>query len=149
MIEHLLSFVTVGSVCIAALATYITVRNNNRQLGAQIFLAYSNRVREIRQAAVLNTPDIEVTLSATFLIFELYELRRRGYVSSAIWSIWDRDIGDLLRTDNFQAQWETLRDRLRNHVRSHGHFCVKGSGSTFHRSTPRSCFRCPGLSPIS
>ena len=116
MLEHLLSFVTVGSVCIAALATYITVRNNNRQLGAQIFLAYSNRVREIRQSAVLNTHDLEVTLSATFLIFELYELRRRGYVSKAIWTIWDRDIGDLLRTDNFKAQWETLRVRLRNHV---------------------------------
>jgi len=116
MIEHLLSFVTVGSVCIAALATYITVRNNNRQLGAQIFLAYSNRVREIRQSAVLNTHDLEVTLSATFLIFELYELRRRGYVSKAIWTIWDRDIGDLLRSDNFKAQWETLRERLRNHV---------------------------------
>jgi hypothetical protein len=116
MLDHLLSFVTVVSVCIAALATYITVRNNNRQLGAQIFLAYSNRVREIRQAAVLNTRDLEVTLSATFLIFELYELRRRGYVSKAIWTIWDRDIGDLLRTDNFKAQWETLRVRLRNHV---------------------------------
>jgi hypothetical protein len=116
MLEHLLSFVTVGSVCIAALATYITVRNNNRQLGAQIFLAYSNRVREIRQSAVLNTHDLEVTLSATFLIFELYELRRRGYVSKAIWTIWDRDIGDLLRTDNFKAQWETLSIRLRNHV---------------------------------
>ena len=116
MLDHLLSFVTVVSVCIAALATYITVRNNNRQLGAQIFLAYSNRVREIRQAAVLNTRDLEVTLSATFLIFELYELRRRGYVSKAIWTIWDRDIGDLLRTDNFKAQWEMLRVRLRNHV---------------------------------
>jgi hypothetical protein len=116
MLDHLLSFVTVVSVCIAALATYITVRNNNRQLGAQIFLAYSNRVREIRQAAVLNTRDLEVTLSATFLIFELYELRRRGYVSKAILTIWDRDIGDLLRTDNFKAQWETLRVRLRNHV---------------------------------
>jgi hypothetical protein len=116
MIEHLLSFVTVGSVCIAGIATYITVRNNNRQLGAQIFLAYSERVREIRQSAVLNTGDLEATLRATFLVFELYELRRRGYVSSAIWSIWDRDIGDLLRTQNFQAQWTTLKDRLRNHA---------------------------------
>ena len=57
-----------------------------------------------------------MTLTATFLIFELYELKRRGYVSSAIWSIWDRDIVDLLHTDHFQAQWETLRFRLRNHV---------------------------------
>jgi len=116
MLQSLLSFVTLGSVCVAAIATYITVRHNSRQLGAEIFLAYSGRVREIRQAAALESHDIEVTLSATFLIFELYELRRRGYVSSAIWSIWDRDITDLLRTDQFRAQWDTLKLRLRNHV---------------------------------
>src|ERR1700722_939498 len=116
MLQSLLSFVTLGSVCVAAIATYITVRHNSRQLGAELFLAYSGRVREIRQAAALESHDIEVTLSATFLIFELYELRRRGYVSSAIWSIWDRDITDLLRTDQFRAQWDTLKLRLRNHV---------------------------------
>jgi hypothetical protein len=116
MLQHLLSIVTLISVGIAGIATYITVRHNSRQLGAQIFLAYSGRVREIRQAAALKSHDIELTLSATFLIFELYELRRRGYVSSAIWSIWDRDIIDLLRTDHFRAQWSTLELRLRNHV---------------------------------
>jgi hypothetical protein len=116
MFEHLLSFVTLVSVCIAAIATYITVRHNSQQLGAQIFLAYSGRVRELRQANALETRDIELTLSATFLIFELYELRRRGYVSSAIWSIWDRDIVDLLRTEEFREQWGTVKIRLRNHV---------------------------------
>jgi hypothetical protein len=116
MFQHVLSLVTLVSVCIAAIATYITVRHNSQQLGAQIFLAYSGRVRELRQASALESRDIEVTLSATFLIFELYELKRRGYVSNAIWSIWDRDIVDLLRTDEFRAQWDTLRIRLRNHV---------------------------------
>jgi hypothetical protein len=116
MLEHILRFVTVASVGIAVIATYISVRHNTRQLGAQIFLAYSDRVRAIRESAALTTDDFELTLNATFLIFELYELRRRGYVSRAIWSIWDRDIGDLLRTDNFQKQWKTLSARLRNHV---------------------------------
>jgi hypothetical protein len=116
MFEHLLSFITVISVCIAALATYITVRNNARQLSAQIFLAYSNRVREIRQSAAMTSIDQELTLNATFLIFELFELRRRGYVSGAIWSIWDRDVSDLFRTDDFKRHWETLRVRLRNHA---------------------------------
>jgi hypothetical protein len=116
MFQQLLSFVTLGSVCIAAIATYITVRHNSQQLSAQIFLAYSGRVREIRQAAVQGSPDIEVTLSATFLIFELYELKRRGYVSGTIWSIWDRDVVDLMRTDEFRAQWDTVKIRLRNHA---------------------------------
>jgi hypothetical protein len=116
MFQHVLSLVTLVSVCIAAIATYITVRHNSQQLGAQIFLAYSGRVRELRQANALESRDIDVTLSATFLIFELYELKRRGYVSSAIWSIWDRDIVDLLRTDEFRAQWDTLKISLRNHA---------------------------------
>src|ERR1700733_10594301 len=116
MFQHLLNLFTLGSACVAAIATYITVRHNSRQLGAQIFLAYSGRVRELREAAALQSHDIEVTLRATFLIFELYQLRRRGYVSTAIWSIWDRDISDLLRTDHFRSQWGTLEVRLRNHV---------------------------------
>ena len=116
MLQHLLSFVTLVSVCIAGIATYITVRHNGRQLGAQIFLAYSDRVRELRKAAALDVRDIDVIINATFLIFELYELRRRGYVSSSIWSIWDRDIADLLRTDYFRAQWGMLRPRLHNHA---------------------------------
>jgi len=116
MLEHLLSFVTVISVGIAATATYMNVRNNSRQLSAQIFLAYSNRVREIRQSAALTSIDLDLILNATFLIFELYELRRRGYVTSAVWSIWDRDISDLLRTDNFRTQWSVVSVRLRNHA---------------------------------
>jgi hypothetical protein len=116
MFQHLVSLVTFVSVCIAGTATYITVRHNSQQLGAQIFLAYSGHLREIRQAAALKSPDAEMTLSATFLIFELFELKRRGYVSTAIWSIWDRDIVDLLHTDQFRDQWEALRLRLRNHV---------------------------------
>jgi len=89
MLQHLLSLVTLGSVCIAAIATYITVRHNSQQLGAQIFLAYSGRVRELRQANAQEARDIEVTLSAIFLIFELYE---------------------------FRAQWDTVKIRLRNHA---------------------------------
>jgi hypothetical protein len=116
MLEHLLSFVTVISVGVAATATYISVRNSARQLSAQIFLAYSNRVREIRQSAALTSIDLEQTLNATFLIFELYELRRRGYVSSAIWSIWDRDVSDLMRTENFRTQWKIVSVKLRNHA---------------------------------
>jgi hypothetical protein len=85
-------------------------------LGAEIFLSYSDRVRELREATALRSHDIEVNLRATFLIFELYELRRRGYVSNAIWSIWDRDIADLLRSDHFRTQWDALKVRLRNHV---------------------------------
>ena len=100
----------------AAIATYVAARNNTRQLGAQIFLAYSDRAREIRRSAALDSHDPGDTLDTIFLVFELYELRRKGYVSTAIWSIWSRDIGDLLRANHFRAQWDVLKARLHNHV---------------------------------
>ncbi len=85
------------------------------QLGAQIFLAYSDRVRMIRQSALADTGDPEGVADATFLIFDFYELKRRGYVSKAIWTIWDRDIADLLRTDHFRKHWDSTRPRFQNH----------------------------------
>jgi hypothetical protein len=115
MLEHLVNYVTLGSVCVAALAAYIAVRNNSRQLGAQIFLSYSNRVREIRESIALNTDSFEAHVAATFLIFELFELKQRGYVESRIWTIWDQDIGELLRRDAFRAHWPRIRPRLQHH----------------------------------
>ena len=116
MFEHLVNYVTLGSVCVAALAAYIAVRNNSRQLGAQIFLAYSNRVREIRGAIALNAENFEANLSATFLIFELFELKQRGYVEHRIWTIWDQDILELLRRDDFRAHWPKIKPRLLHHT---------------------------------
>ncbi|MEI9930171.1 MAG: hypothetical protein WDM89_06385 [Rhizomicrobium sp.] len=115
MIEHLLRFVAVGSVVIGAVAIFITVRNNSLQLGAQIFLAYSDRVRAIRRGAMFNSGDPEAATAAIYLIFEFYELRRRRYVSGSIWSIWDADIADLLRTEAFKAEWDVLRHNFQNH----------------------------------
>src|SRR5258708_8157373 len=115
MLEFILKFAAIASLAITAIATYITVRNNTRQLGAQIFLAYSDRVGEIRQSASAHAGDPEGVAVATFLIFDFYELKRRGYVSRAIWSIWDRDIADLLRTDHFRKHWDNTRARFQNH----------------------------------
>jgi hypothetical protein len=116
MLEHLVNYFTLGSVCVAALAAYIAVRNNSRQLGAQIFLAYSNRVREIRESIARNAEDFEANLAATFLIFELFELRQRGYVENRIWTIWDQDISELLRRECFRAHWPKIKPRLLHHA---------------------------------
>lgn len=116
MLEHLVNYVTLGSVCVAGLAAYIAVRNNSRQLGAQIFLAYSNRVREIRESIALNAGSLEANLAATFLIFELFELKRRGYVERRIWTIWDQDIGELLRREDFRTHWLAIKPRLQHHT---------------------------------
>jgi hypothetical protein len=113
--DHLLKFVEFGSLAIAAAAVYITVRNNTRQLNAQIFLAYSNRVQAIRGMTANNVVNREDAAAILFLIFEFYELKRRGFVASAIWSIWDHDMSDLLCSESFQTQWREIRPRFKNH----------------------------------
>src|SRR5215469_3605275 len=115
MLDYVLKFVAVGSLAIGAIAIYITFRHNARQLGAQIFLAYSERVRAIRQSASARDGDAEAVATATFLIFDFFELKRRGFVSRSIWSIWDRDIADLLRTEHFRQHWDKTRLRFQNH----------------------------------
>jgi hypothetical protein len=124
--DHLLKFVEFGSLAIAAAAVYITIRNNTRQLNAQIFLAYSNRVQAIRGMTTNNVVNREDAAAILFLIFEFYELKRRRFVASAIWSIWDHDMSDLLCSESFQKQWPEIRPRFKNHphflrwVDSHG-----------------------------
>jgi hypothetical protein len=115
MLESLLKFVTPGSLIIGGLAIYFAVQNNTRQLGAQIFLSYSDRVWTIRRAAIFETKDPEAVTAAVFLVFELFELKRRGYVSRSIWTIWDNDIADLFRSDAFREHWLGIRPRLKNH----------------------------------
>jgi hypothetical protein len=115
MLEHILKYMAAGSLVIGVLAIYFTVRNNTHQIGAQIFLSYSDRVWTIRRAAIFDTKDSEAVTAAVFLVFELFELKRRGYVSRSIWSIWDNDIADLFRSDAFREHWIGIRPRLKNH----------------------------------
>jgi len=115
MVEQLFKNVAIGSFLIGILAIYFAVRANTLQIGAQVFLAYSNRVWMIRSAAIFETKDPQAVTAAVFLIFELFELKRRGYVSRKIWTIWDSDIVDLFRSEAFREQWDSIRPRLKNH----------------------------------
>jgi hypothetical protein len=115
MLEYLLKFIAVGSFAIGVVAVYFTVHNNTRQLNAQIFLAYSDRVRAIRALTANHAVSPGDTAATMFLIFEFFELKRRGFVARSTWSIWDQDIIDLLRSEAFRAQWDEIRPRFKNH----------------------------------
>lgn len=115
MPEYLLRFMTVGSLAIGAAVTYIAVRNNRRQLGAQIFLAYSGHIRSIRRLLASDVENADDVVAATLLIFEIFELRRQSYLSDDILQIWDRDILDLVHTRNFRTHWTAMKCRFRNH----------------------------------
>ena len=113
--DLILKFITIGSVLTGGIAIYIAVRNNSRQVGAQIFLAYSDRIRALRVALGDEKYPPRALLEAMFLIFEFYSLRRKGYVSNAIWSIWEADITRLLNSPSFQREWSSISERFDTH----------------------------------
>lgn len=130
MIDDILKFVTAGSILTGVIAVYIALRNNNRQIGAQIFLAYSDRIHRLRnslplEADIYQLPETitgevaetarRAVVTSYFLIFEFYSLRRHGYIADGIWTIWEEDITRLLGTPAFRQEWPQLRRSFENH----------------------------------
>jgi hypothetical protein len=130
VLDIILKVVTAGSIVTGLIAIHIALRNNNRQIGAQIFLAYSDRIHKLRHSLPLDA-DIyqlpeEITgeavetarraiITSYYLIFEFHALRRHGYVADAIWSIWEADITRLLATTAFRREWPSVCRSFENH----------------------------------
>jgi hypothetical protein len=125
-----MNYVSIGGAVISASAVYIAVYNNNRQLGAQIFLTYSNRLQLLRRSLSpekrslrflddehdeLNAESRQVVAEGIYLIFEFYSLRRHGYVGRRIWNVWEPDIVQLLKSSIVQREWEHLRSEFEIH----------------------------------
>ena len=130
MLDVILKCVTAGSIVTGVIAVYIALRNNNRQIGAQVFLAYSDRIHRLMnsrpiEADIYQMPEKitgeaaekarRAVITSYYLIFEYYSLRRRGYVADAIWSIWETDIARLLSMPAFQQEWPLLRRSFEGH----------------------------------
>src|ERR1700761_2045756 len=49
VLDHILRFVTLGSIIVGMAAIYAALHTNNRRLGADIFLRYSDRVSDLRR----------------------------------------------------------------------------------------------------
>ena len=110
MLDHILKFMTLGSVIIGAIAVYTALRTNNRRLGADIFLRYSDRISNLRRSLPATsffdpslfdeketTPEVRrAAHEAIYSIFELYELKVQGFIPTPIWKIWEPDIERLL-----------------------------------------------------
>lgn len=115
LIDFILKAMTISTVLVGATALYIAVRNNSRQLAAQIFLAYSDRVREVRSVTANEFDRPEAILDVIYLIFEFHSLKRRGYVPKPIWEIWEADMTDLLNAASFRELWPRIQHRFDNH----------------------------------
>ena len=114
---------------IGAAAIYTAVRNNTRQLGAQIFLSYSDRIQTLRRTlpggyipdrftanSEALTPEArQYVVEVLQLVFELHALKRHGYVEKHIWRVWEPDIDRLLRSGVVRSDWLILRREFETH----------------------------------
>ncbi len=129
MLELVLRFVTLGSVDTSAIAIVTALRANNRRLGAQIFLTYTDRIYDLRRSlpaeAYLSRRAItsrELTAEerrsvheALYLIFEFHALRYYGYIGSSIWRIWEPDMERMLNAPVFRREWSVMREEFELH----------------------------------
>jgi hypothetical protein len=132
LLDLILKCVTILTVVVGAATVYIALRNNSRQLGAQIFLSYSDRMHMLRQTT---STDFDAYLigdekmgpigsemkraiaTAYIVIFEFYSLRRRGFIATPIWSIWEVDISRVLNSPAFRNEWPEASRRFDRHPR--------------------------------
>jgi hypothetical protein len=130
VLDHVLKFVTLGTVIISAIAIYIALHTNNRRLGADIFLKYSDRISGLRRnlptgamfresgPILATTPEERrAAHEAIYSIFELYELKVHGFVPAAIWKIWEPDIERLLSLPIFRQELMELNGAFVGHPR--------------------------------
>lgn len=131
MLDHILKFMTLGTVIVGSIAIYTALHTNNRRLGADIFLRYSDRISDLRRKlpiAAFVEPDVPGDVEFTqeerraaheiiYSIFELYELKVHGFLPSAVWKIREPDIERLLSLALFRQELPTLQDRFVRHPR--------------------------------
>jgi len=131
VLDHILRFMTLGTVIVGSIAIYTALYTNNRRLGAEIFLKYSDRISDVRRnlpTAAFDGHDAPCTLDMTpeerraaheiiYSIFELYELKVHGYLPSAIWKIRESDIKRTLSLPIFRQELAALESRFARHPR--------------------------------
>ncbi|WP_426409059.1 hypothetical protein [Bradyrhizobium ganzhouense] len=98
MIDHILRFMTLGTVIIGCIAIFTALYTNNRRLGADIFLKYSDRISDLRRrrpmtafveggaysSVEMATDERRVAHEIIYSILELFELRVHGFFPSEI-----------------------------------------------------------------
>ena len=130
MLEHILRFMTLGTIIVGVTAIYTALYTNNRRLGAEIFLRYSDRIFDLRRslptsvlfddgvAAVEMTVEERRTVhEVIYSIFELHELKVHGFLPPGIWKIREPDIERVLSLPVFRQELAALQGRFAKHPR--------------------------------
>jgi len=131
VLDHILKFMTLGTVIVGSIAICTALHTNNRRLGADIFLRYSDRISDLRRHLPITafferdaSSNTEITPEERraaheiiYSIFELYELKVHGFLPLAIWKIREPDIEKLLSLPLFRQELAALQDRFVRHPR--------------------------------
>jgi len=131
VLDHILRFMTLGTVIVGGIAIYAALHTNNRRVGADIFLKYSDRISDLRRNLPISAfveRDAPCNLDMTpeerraaheiiYSIYELYELKVHGFLPSAIWKIREPDIERTLSLPPFRQELAALEGRFTRHPR--------------------------------
>jgi hypothetical protein len=110
----------IGTLLVGSLGIFVALRNQRRQLNAQMFIEFSNRFQQLlrtfpkeawlaNHTASLPLPPssselTECTLYCIHFVADVYYLHRGGYVSAKLWRLWERDIKRTLTGPVFQRE---------------------------------------------
>src|SRR5215469_8929526 len=129
VLDHILRFMTLGTVIVSSIAIYAALHTNNRRLGGDIFLRYSDRISDLRRNLPITAfveRDAPCNLDMTpeerraaheiiYSIYELYELRVHGFLPAAIWRIREPDIERTLSLPFFRQELAALESKFTKH----------------------------------
>jgi hypothetical protein len=120
----------VGTLVIASLGVFVALRNQHRQLTAQMFIEFTGRFQELlrlfpTEAWLANrNPSrplppssqelTDCTLYTIQFIADIYYLHKGGYISKPLWMLWEREIKNILRGPLFQREWEGVAPEFAN-----------------------------------
>ena len=118
----------VGTMAIGSLGIYVALRNQQRQLNAQLFIEFSRRFQDLlrlfpTEAWLANHNPLqplppssqeltECTLYAMQFIADVYHLHRGGYIAKGLWKLWELQIRKTLSGRVFQREWERIADEF-------------------------------------
>ena len=114
----------VGPLVVGAVAIWVALANQRRQLNAQMFIEFSARFQELLRLfptdawlANLNpsrpmpprSQDVtDCTLYCIQLIADVYHLHEAGYITKRLWMLWEREIKHTLSGPVFRREWEDI-----------------------------------------
>jgi hypothetical protein len=120
----------VGPLVVGAVAIWVALMNQRRQLNAQMFIEFSARFQELLRMfptdawlANLNpsrplpprSQDVrDCTLYCIQLVADVYHLHQAGYISKRLWLLWEREIKRTLTGPVFQREWEDISAEFAN-----------------------------------